>query len=55
MGKNEVIQVKADEDDCVYLYDAAAKTWQKICDVKTTLELPDSVKRKVREMQSASY
>ena len=54
MGKNETIQIKADEDDCIYLFDVDTKKWQKLCDVKAPKELPDSVKLKIAEMQRAT-
>jgi hypothetical protein len=53
MGQNEIIQIKADENDCIYLYNIASGTWQKICDIKSTDGLPESVKKKVRQMQES--
>jgi hypothetical protein len=48
---NEIIQIKADEDGCIYMYNLATGTWQKVCDVIAPNELPASVARKVAEMQ----
>ena len=52
MGK-DVIQIKADEDGCIYIYDVATDSWQKICDVNKR-ELPDSIREKVVRLQRAT-
>ena len=51
MEQNEVIQIKANEDGCIYLYNVATESWQKVCDIKTANEIPDSVKSKIQKMQ----
>jgi hypothetical protein len=44
---NEVIQVKADEDGCVYICELATKTWKKVCDIVKIDDLPVSVRQKL--------
>jgi hypothetical protein len=50
---NEVIQIKANEDDCVYIYNVELKKWSKLCDIKSSADLPASVKQKLDEMRRA--
>jgi hypothetical protein len=47
MDQNEVIQIKSDEDGCVYLCDLATGKWRKVCDIAASDELPESVRRKL--------
>jgi hypothetical protein len=54
MGQSEVIQIKADEDGCVYLYNVATDAWQKLCDIEAG-ELPESVRNAVRKMYLSIY
>jgi hypothetical protein len=54
MSKNETIQIKAEEDGCIYIYDVAARTWQKLCFTRVAADIPESVKMKIREMQSTT-
>jgi hypothetical protein len=46
----EVIQIKSDEDGCVYIYNLTSDTWSKLCDIETQ-KLPQSVRVKVQKMQ----
>jgi len=50
----ELIQIKADEDGCIYIYNVDTLKWQKLCDIKSIKELPNSVKTKVLEMQRST-
>ena len=47
MGKDNVIQVKAVEDGCVYLFDKNTGKCQKVCDVTTADDLPVSVREQI--------
>jgi hypothetical protein len=49
----EVIQIKAEEDGCVYIYNFLTRNWSKLCDVKAP-ELPNSVTRKIQEVQRST-
>jgi len=50
MGQSKLIQVPADEDGCIYIYNTMSKTWQKLVDVKAP-DIPASVREAVSEMQ----
>jgi len=50
----ELIQVKADEDGCVYIYNVDTEIWQKLSNVKSIEDLPNSVKTKVQRMQRST-
>ena len=49
----EVLQIKADEDGCVYVCNLAAGKWQKVCDIVTPRDLPESVRKKLRIAEQA--
>jgi hypothetical protein len=49
----ETIQVKSEEDGCLYIYNFTTRTWSKQCDVKP-LELPNSVRQKIQEIQRST-
>jgi hypothetical protein len=48
---NESIQIKAREDDCIYIYNATSDKWQKLCDVDAP---PKSVQETIVKMQRSS-
>jgi hypothetical protein len=50
---NEVIQVRADEDGCVYICDLTTKTWKKVCDIVKIDDLPASVRQKLCIVQES--
>jgi hypothetical protein len=50
----ETIQIKAEEDGCIYAYNFETKEWTKICKLKTSKELPDSIRRKAEEIQRST-
>jgi len=47
----EIIQIKANEDGCIYIYNVGTKTWQKLSEIESTRELPKSVRNKIAAMQ----
>jgi hypothetical protein len=46
--EDKYIQYKAEEDECVYLYNVSIKKWQKVCDIDAPDKLPLSVIKQVR-------
>jgi hypothetical protein len=53
VGQGEILQIKADEDGCVYVCNLATGKWQKVCDITTPRELPESVRKKLRIAERA--
>ena len=53
MGR-DVLQIEAEEDGCVYVYDYDVQNWKRLCDVKSAAEIPESVKSKLRVAQQAA-
>jgi hypothetical protein len=51
---SEVIQVKADEDDCIYMYSVETDRWSKVCDIPQMKDLPPSVREKIAKMQRST-
>jgi len=47
----ELIQIKANEDGCTYMYNVDTKTWQNLSNIENAHNLPDSVKAKILDMQ----
>ena len=50
----DVIQVKADEDGCIYIYDNNTKTWQKFCSHIPVRDVPKSVWEKLSGVQRSA-
>jgi hypothetical protein len=44
MGENEYIQLKADEDDCVYLYYLDTGRLIKVCAITAEKDVPQNVR-----------
>jgi hypothetical protein len=44
MGKDEYIQLKADEDDCVYMFNPEKGTAKKVCDIVAEKDVPQNVR-----------
>jgi hypothetical protein len=49
----ETIQIRSEEDGCIYIYNFTTRTWSKQCDVKTP-ELPNSIRQKIQEVQHST-
>jgi hypothetical protein len=48
MGSNDVVQIEAVEDGCLYVYAFATGSWTKVCRIASFDDLPRSVKNKLR-------
>lgn len=50
----ETIQIRAEEDGCIYAYNLETKEWARICKINTPKDLPDSIKNKICEIQRST-
>jgi hypothetical protein len=48
---DEFIQLKATEDDCIYLFNPEKGITKKICDIVSASEYPPSIVRQIRELK----
>jgi hypothetical protein len=47
----DYIQLKATEDDCIYLFNPEKGITKKICDIVSLAEYPPSIIRQIRELK----
>jgi hypothetical protein len=48
---DEFVQLKAEEDDCIYLFNPEKGIAGKICDIINVSEYPPSIVRQIRELK----
>jgi hypothetical protein len=48
---DKYIQLKATEDECVYLFDLEKGIAKKICDIESADEYPPSIVRQIRDLK----
>ena len=53
MGQN-VLQISSDDEDCVYIYNYNTGKWQKLCDIKSVEDIPESIKQKLQTAQRST-
>ena len=47
--KDEIVQFKSEEDNCIYFYDEKIQKYRKICDIDSPRDLPYSVRNQIKE------
>jgi hypothetical protein len=48
---DDFIQLRATENDCVYLFDLATGKCKKLCDIGSPADFPADVKEKINALQ----